>query len=286
MSVTTSANLYPIKAICRKSLDRVQDEPVQLWYRHRKRRIYMFEKFKEKCKSISRNRAAVITVVCLLMAVAVVISVSVATNRAKKKYGNEDSTSGGGQVTEDNRNDVQNGTLNAPTHDNTESLPVSGEIEEFELSLPVSGTIAKGHDSTIQVWSETMGDYRVHLGVDIESAEGAPVCAAADGTVSKIWDDALMGRCVAISHDGDIYTFYKNLDTTLSSGIKEGTKVKCGQEIGCVGDTALAELADEPHLHIEMTVKGLAVDPRDYFSKEATETLAGTANTDGEGAGK
>ncbi len=236
----------------------------------------MFEKFKEKCKSMSRNRAAVITVICLLMAVVVVISVSVATNRAKKKNNGIETNTG--EQTNEGGNDVQNGTLNAPNHDNTESLPVSGEIEEFELSLPVSGTITKGHDSTIQVWSETMGDYRVHLGVDIETAESAPVCAAADGTVSKVWDDALMGRCVAISHDGDIYTFYKNLDTTLASGIKEGAKVKCGQEIGKVGESALAELADEPHLHIEMTVKGLAVDPRDYFSKEAKDTLAGTTS--------
>ncbi len=242
----------------------------------------MFEKLKEKCKSISGNRAAVIAIVCLLMAVTVVISVSVATNRAKKKYDIDDSTKPSEQTSEkennNNNNDVQSGTLNAPTHDDTESLPVSGEIEEFELDLPVSGTITKGHDSTIQVWSETMGDYRVHLGIDIETTDGAAVCAAADGTVSKIWDDALMGRCIAISHEGDIFTFYKNLDTTLSSGIKEGAKVECGQEIGRVGGTALAELADEPHLHMEMTVKGLAVDPRDYFSTEAKETLAGTTS--------
>lgn len=98
--------------------------------------------------------------------------------------------------------------------------------------------------------------------------------AAADGVVSKIWDDALMGRCVAISHDGEIYTFYKNLDPTLTNGIKEGAEVKRGDKIGTVGNTAIAELADEPHVHVEMTVNGLAVDPRDYFSEEAQKTLA------------
>lgn len=236
----------------------------------------MFEKFKEKCKAFTRNRAAVVTVIVLVLALTVVLSVSIATNRAKKKYSIDDVTDTNGAPTTEATNQteapVNDGTVEAPTHNATEK-PVSGEIEEFKLSLPTSGTVAKGHDATIQVWSETMGDYRVHLGVDIATAEGAPVYAAADGVVSKVWDDALMGRCVAISHEGNVYTFYKNLDTTLENGIKEGTEVKNGQKIGSVGNTAISELADEPHLHIEMTVNGLAVDPRDYFSDEAKESL-------------
>ena len=235
----------------------------------------MFEKFKEKCKSISRNRAAVVTIVVIILALTIVLSVSIATNRAKKKYATDETDSNNISTTESDRQTepiTNDGTVEAPTHNNTEK-PVSGEVEEFKLVLPVSGTIAKGHDSTIQVWSETMGDYRVHLGVDIATEDGAPVCAAADGVVEKIWDDALMGRCVAIAHEGNIYTFYKNLDTALESGISEGTEVKTGQKIGSVGNSAIAELADEPHLHVELTVNGLAVDPRDYFSDEAKESL-------------
>ena len=236
----------------------------------------MFEKFKEKCKAFTRNRAAVVTVIVMVLALTVVLSVSIATNRAKKQYAIDDATNGNStQATEAPKQTeapINDGTVEAPTHQATEK-PVSGEIEEFKISLPASGTIAKGHDATIQVWSETMGDYRVHLGIDIATTDGAPVYAAADGVVSKIWDDALMGRCIAISHEGNVYTFYKNLSTTLENGIKEGTEVKNGQKIGSVGNTAISELADEPHLHVEMTVNGLAVDPRDYFSNEAKESL-------------
>ncbi len=243
----------------------------------------MFEKFKEKCKAFSRNRAAVVTLVILILTLTVVLAVSVANNRAKKNNIEESTTDKTHQEQVTDRNDDQNGnnndetsggTIETPTHQNTETKPVSGEVEEFELSLPVQGVIAKGHDATIQVWSETMGDYRVHLGLDIATDESAAVVASADGTVEKIWDDALMGRCVAISHGDEIYTFYKNLDSSLATGIEEGAKVTRGQKIGEVGNTAIAELADEPHLHIEMTVNGLAVDPRDYFSKEAKEFLA------------
>lgn len=236
----------------------------------------MFEKFKEKCKSLSKNRAAVVTFVVILLALTVILSVSIATNRAKKKFAIDETptdTSAGTARPDEGEPPLQDGTVEAPTHQDTEK-PVSGNIEEFEMSLPASGVISKGHDTTIQVWSETMGDYRVHLGIDIVTDDGAPVYAAADGTVSKIWDDALMGRCVAISHGGEIYTFYKNLDSTLVSGLEEGSRVKAGDKIGEVGNTAIAELADEPHVHIEMTVKGLAVDPRDYFNKEAKDSLA------------
>ncbi len=242
----------------------------------------MFEKFKEKCRALSHNRAAVVTFVVILLALTVVLSVSIATNRAKRNDREEQSTdkTHTEQSTE-KKDDVNNGTVEAPSHNSTETKPVSGEVEEFELSLPTQGVIAKGHDATIQVWSETMGDYRVHLGIDIATAENAPVFASAEGTVEKIWDDALMGRCVAISHGDDIYTFYKNLDSALEAGIEEGAKVSRGQKLGEVGNTAIAELADEPHLHIEMTVNGLAVDPRDYFSSEAKDSL-----TNGSQSGK
>ena len=139
--------------------------------------------------------------------------------------------------------------------------------------MPVSGSISKGHDTSVQVFSPTTGDYRIHLGVDMVTTEDAPVLAAADGVVSRIWDDALMGKCLAISHSGDCYTIYKNLDSVLPDDISVGASVVVGQQIGTVGDTATLELAEEPHLHMEMTVKGLAVDPREYFSQQALAAL-------------
>ena len=64
-------------------------------------------------------------------------------------------------------------------------------------------------------------------------------------------------------------TIYRNLSATLPEGIREGATVIAGQVIGAVGDTAMIESADEPHLHCEMTVKGESVDPLDYISEES-----------------
>jgi murein DD-endopeptidase MepM/ murein hydrolase activator NlpD len=60
----------------------------------------------------------------------------------------------------------------------------------------------------------------------------------------------------------------------LPEGIEAGCTVKAGDKIGYVGDTAMAELADESHLHFEMTVGGIQVDPLDYFGEDAVATLA------------
>ncbi len=247
-----------------------------------KRRFIMWEKFKEsnfakKCKEASGKKGVVITTLCLVLVLAVILSVSIATNRAKKKYGVDTDIATDNKLENNTEKDngVVDGTVEAPVHNDESEAPVGAEPEEFELALPVgAGAIVKGHDATIQVWSDTMGDYRVHLGIDIATEDGAPVFAAADGVVAKVWDDALMGRCVAIAHDDEIFTFYKNLDPVLSDGIEVDSTVKCGQQIGKVGESAIAELADEPHLHIEMTVNGLAVDPRDYFCEDAIDTLS------------
>ena len=61
----------------------------------------MFEKFKEKCKAFTRNRAAVVTVIVLVLALTVVLSVSIATNRAKKQYAIDDVTDTSGNKTTD-----------------------------------------------------------------------------------------------------------------------------------------------------------------------------------------
>ena len=55
---------------------------------------------------------------------------------------------------------------------------------------------------------------------------------------------------------------------------KSGVEVKAGEAIGYVGDTAMVELADEPHLHFELTVAGIQVNPLDYLGEDAVATLA------------
>ena len=73
-------------------------------------------------------------------------------------------------------------------------------------------------------------------------------------------------------------TFVQNFtdvdDKMIRKANEEGVTVKAGQTIGYVGESAMVEIAEEPHLHFEMTVNGIAVDPLAYFEEEAVATLA------------
>ena len=55
--------------------------------------------------------------------------------------------------------------------------------------------------------------------------------------------------------------------------IKEGATVKAGDTIGKVGDSAMVEVAEEPHLHFEVTVKDIQTDPLTCFSEKDLKAL-------------
>ena len=148
------------------------------------------------------------------------------------------------------------------------------------LSLPVDGVLGKKHDPDLQVFSQTMGDFRVHTGIDILCAEGASVYVAADGTVMDVYEDPMMGYSVAIKHAGGLVTLYQNLSSVHASGISEGSSVKGGQLIGTVGDSAMLELAEEAHLHFGVFLDEEELDPLDCLSESALSKLGSGDNAE------
>ncbi len=139
--------------------------------------------------------------------------------------------------------------------------------EKLKLSSPTAGELMKGHSHDTPVFSDTLEEWRVHTGIDISTAEGAEVLAAADGMVSAIYDDPMLGRTVEVTHTQNIKTVYCNLTVKDAAFISVGDFVTRGDRIGTVGDTSISELADEPHLHFEVKLGEQAVNPLDYMSE-------------------
>ena len=227
--------------------------------------------FADKMKNTKINRSSFIMAVALLAALIVIISVTVASNRSKKNQLPTPDTDSASESITDSESESKTDAP-AETEKPSETTPKpQNKLPTF--SLPTSGTLTAKHDPELQVYSNTLNHYRVHLGIDIQTEENAPVHAAADGKIEKIWKDDLMGYSIAVSHSGDSYTFYMNLSDELPGGIKEGATVRAGQLIGNVGNSAMSEIAEEAHLHFEMTVADLAVDPLAYFSEEDIKSI-------------
>ena len=223
-----------------------------------------------KLKEDKGARAIALTVTIMLLVLTAIIIMTVVANRATtEKLPPDDSAQVGVQDPSDQTPDE---TPEDPTPAHEDSQTGADVLPERFL-LPDSGVMQQKQDNALQVVSPTMGDYRVHLGIDIGTVAGASVSAMADGTITQIWEDVRMGQCVAVKHGGDCYTVYKNLSLELPEGVVVGAGVKAGDVIGTVGDTAMVEVAEEPHLHLEMTVGGLQVNPLDYLDEDAKATL-------------
>ena len=103
--------------------------------------------------------------------------------------------------------------------------------------------------------------YTLHKGVDIAAPKNAAILAANDGTVATVVNGRTgYGKYVIVDHGGGYLTLYAHCN---SISVKEGAKVKKGQEIAKVGMTGSAT---GYHLHFEVRINGEVVDPMGFFT--------------------
>jgi murein DD-endopeptidase MepM/ murein hydrolase activator NlpD len=131
---------------------------------------------------------------------------------------------------------------------------LQGELEQMITSLPsewpVSGTVVSGVGMRRSPWT---GEMQYHAGLDIPKPIGTPVQASGDAVVESI--DGKRGTII-LNHGQEIKTQYAHLSKIF---VSEGEHVRKGQPIAAVGNTGKST---GPHLHYEVRVAGVAVDPR------------------------
>ena len=145
------------------------------------------------------------------------------------------------------------------------TAPPSAEPAPAALvfTWPVNGTIIADYSVEALAYSQTMGDWRTHDGLDLAVTLGTKVIATANGTVSAIYPDDFMGTVVEIDHGNGLVSQYASLAEVPT--VKVGDTVKTGTVIGSVGTTAAAENGLQPHLHFAMYQDNNPVDPHDYL---------------------
>ena len=103
------------------------------------------------------------------------------------------------------------------------------------------------------------GEGAFHSGIDIEAPYGTPVRAAGDGEVADCQHGCRLWPRGVLDHGHDLITLYGHLSAVA---VVPGQHVTRGQVIGYVGQTGRAT---GPHLHYEVRVHNVPVNPHKYL---------------------
>jgi len=143
----------------------------------------------------------------------------------------------------------------APTYANV-SQP---RLWNGPFQMPAQGEIVTQYG---EVRSYNGGPFEGHhTGVDIAVPLGQPVLAPARGKVVLIDRVQLRGNIVVLDHGLGVFTTYAHLSAV---DVQVGQEVQAGQPFAKVGTTGLSE---GPHLHWELWIRGVNVDPLEWTSR-------------------
>ncbi len=98
-----------------------------------------------------------------------------------------------------------------------------------------------------------------HKGIDIAARIGAPIVSPAEGVVTFAGPNGTYGNTVKVFHGYGISTLYAHMDDVL---VRVGQRISRGDALGTVGNSGRSTSA---HLHYEVLIHGVRVDPRRYI---------------------
>ncbi len=150
----------------------------------------------------------------------------------------------------------------APT---MEPAPVQA-VEPMVIVPPLAGETVAAFSVDQLTYDATLGDWRIHDGLDIKAEAGTAVAAASAGVVLSVEEDPRMGATVTVDHRNGYITTYASLQPELS--VLKGDEIPAGAVLGAVGNTSLTEAGLGAHLHFSVTKDGEPVDPAGFLGME------------------
>jgi len=124
---------------------------------------------------------------------------------------------------------------------------------------PGTGRLTSGYGSR---WG------RLHAGIDLAAGVGAPISAVTAGTVVSAGSEGGYGRAVRVQHDAHTVTLYAHLSELL---VTAGQRVTPGTYLGREGSSGNST---GPHLHFEVRIDGVPVDPAPWLRARGVDPAA------------
>jgi murein DD-endopeptidase MepM/ murein hydrolase activator NlpD len=128
--------------------------------------------------------------------------------------------------------------------------PLAMPVQHATMTQPFGCTAVD-----IEPWSEACSGHHFHSGVDLAAPLDTPVYAATAGLVTMHRERGGYGLYIVVERDPQLSTLYAHLDWPL---VQPGETVTAGQVIALMGSTGNST---GPHLHFEVRIAGLPVDP-------------------------
>jgi murein DD-endopeptidase MepM/ murein hydrolase activator NlpD len=157
------------------------------------------------------------------------------------------------------RGSALNGSAMAGLQDGTQRLASLSDWTRAAAApslWPVEGRLTSSFGERVDPFN---GEGAFHSGIDISVPYGTPVHAASDGVVMLAENMNGYGRLIEIDHGHQVSTRYGHLS---GFAITPGQHVHRGQVIGYVGTTGRVT---SPHLHYEVRIQGVPVNPHKYL---------------------
>ncbi len=131
-----------------------------------------------------------------------------------------------------------------------------GQISESGWTYPAAGAVGSGFGMRVH---PILGYARMHNGLDIGCAYGDPIWAATEGIVTIAESYGGYGNAIVVQHANSTASLYGHL-TGFTVGVDQ--YVFTGDQVGTCGTTGLST---GPHLHFEIRLSGVPIDPLPYL---------------------
>ena len=130
------------------------------------------------------------------------------------------------------------------------------QVAATGFGWPTAGVVSSGYGNRLH---PILGGYRLHAGIDLGTTHGQPVYASKGGVVITAGPWGGYGNAVVINHGSGVSSLYAHLSQVT---VRPGDLVDGLAQVGNIGSTGLST---GPHLHFEIRLNGVAVDPLGYL---------------------